>query len=90
MPKKGNAKRQGGNRPSGGPMHFEPPLPTDSKEEIVGSIFATVLGAAESATGELGIGVPRTIQVVSDDGQVTIKMDARGAAVMLAKRTDPE
>jgi len=52
-------------RPSGGPVHFDPPLPSDAKEEVVGSICATVLGAAESASEELGIGVPMNIEVQS-------------------------
>jgi predicted regulator of Ras-like GTPase activity (Roadblock/LC7/MglB family) len=67
-------------------MHFEPPLPPESREEVVGSVCATVLGAAESASEELGLGAPRKIAVVSEDGEVTIMVDERGAAVMLEKR----
>jgi predicted regulator of Ras-like GTPase activity (Roadblock/LC7/MglB family) len=73
-------------RPSGGPVHFDMPLPSDAKEEVVGSICATVLGAAESASEELGLGVPMSIEVQSDDGSLTIRVDSRGAAVMMERR----
>jgi predicted regulator of Ras-like GTPase activity (Roadblock/LC7/MglB family) len=67
-------------------MRFQPPLPPETREEIVGSICATVLGAAEKASEELSLGAPRTIEVVSDDGEVTIRVDERGAAVKFERK----
>lgn len=72
-------------RPSGGPLHFDPPLPSGSREEVVGSICATVLGAAESAAEELGLGAPRAVKVTSEDGSLTISVDGLGAAVLLER-----
>ena len=70
-------------RPSGGRVDIRAPLPPGAKPEIIGSICATVLGAAEAASSELKLGAPRTIEVSSDDGNITIQVEGRGAAVML-------
>ncbi len=75
-----------GTRPSGGRVDIRAPLPPGAKTEIIGSICATVLGAAEAASSELKLGAPRTIEVTSDDGDITIQVGERGAAVMFGPR----